>query len=144
MLHQRQGPVLIILFPQLHIDADCLLRYISTIAASTVPAAGVLQGVRDEQLRGGHREVLLLQLLSLQQGPCLVLLLCPLSSFIMVTFYHLVHIFCYKESVWRSRLEKCDVNVFNPPSGQVAESSTLMQKKQSSLLGSVGKTKTYG
>ena len=114
------------------------------IAASTVAVAGVLQGVRDEQLRGGDREVLLLQLLSLQQGPCLVLLLCPLSSFIMVTFYHLVHIFCYKESVWRSRLEKCDVNVFNPPSGQVAESSTLMQKKQSSLLGSVGKTKTYG
>jgi len=48
---------------------------------------GVLQGVRDEQLRGGHREVLLLQLLPLQQSECKlpVCLPSPLSSPTMVT-----------------------------------------------------------
>ena len=52
-----------------------------------LPRPGVLQGVRDEQLRGGHREVLLLQLLPLQQSEC-KLPLClpsPLSSPTMVT-----------------------------------------------------------
>ena len=83
-----------------------------------LPRPGVLQGVRDEQLRGGHREVLLLQLLSLQQGPCLVLLLCSLPPIIiMVTFYHIVHFFCCQR-------------VFNLPDVQVAESSTLMQENE--------------
>ena len=52
-----------------------------------LPRPGVLQGVRDEQLRGGNREVLLLQLLPLQQSEC-ELPLClpsPLSSPTMVT-----------------------------------------------------------
>ena len=54
------------------------------VEASSRP--GVLQGVRDEQLRGGNREVLLLQLLPLQQSECelSVCLPSPLSSTTMV------------------------------------------------------------